>query len=124
MWAVHVGLIEQPVQRAHSLAVEQIIYHARYRPKGLDYDIALMKLAKSLVFNGSGVLFQDLAEYYLSFSTCSVFIHSVQLSRPLLLHLSSFSFYCIKLTKRSTLVPRLAENKVPFSKTHNLTLFP
>ncbi|KAM9346899.1 transmembrane protease serine 3 [Symphorus nematophorus] len=52
MWAVHVGLTEQPVNGAQSLAVEQIIYHARYRPKGLDYDIALMKLATSLVFNG------------------------------------------------------------------------
>ncbi|XP_049451115.1 transmembrane protease serine 3 [Epinephelus fuscoguttatus] len=52
MWAVHVGLTEQPVHGAQSLAVEQIIYHARYRPKGLDYDIALMKLSTSLAFNG------------------------------------------------------------------------
>ncbi|XP_029315167.1 transmembrane protease serine 3 [Cottoperca gobio] len=52
MWAVHVGQTEQPVHGAQSLAVEQIIYHARYRPKGLDYDIALMKLATSLAFNG------------------------------------------------------------------------
>uniref|UniRef100_A0A3Q3XM63 Uncharacterized protein n=1 Tax=Mola mola TaxID=94237 RepID=A0A3Q3XM63_MOLML len=52
MWAVHVGVTEQPVHGAQSLAVEQIIYHARYRPKGLDYDIALMKLSTSLVFNG------------------------------------------------------------------------
>lgn len=56
MWAVHVGLTEQPVHGAQSLAVEQIIYHSRYRPKGLDYDIALMKLAAPLVFNGK-VLF-------------------------------------------------------------------
>ncbi|XP_051260251.1 transmembrane protease serine 3 [Dicentrarchus labrax] len=52
MWTVHVGLTEQQVHGAQSLAVEQIIYHARYRPKGLDYDIALMKLASSLNFNG------------------------------------------------------------------------
>ncbi|KAK1903050.1 Transmembrane protease serine 3 [Dissostichus eleginoides] len=52
MWAVHVGLTEQPVHGAQSLSVEQIIYHARYRPKGLDYDIALMKLATPLDFNG------------------------------------------------------------------------
>lgn len=52
MWEVYVGVTEQPGHGAHSLAVEQIIYHARYRPKGLDYDIALMKLATSLVFNG------------------------------------------------------------------------
>ncbi|KAM6978155.1 LOW QUALITY PROTEIN: transmembrane protease serine 3 [Tautogolabrus adspersus] len=52
MWMVHVGLTEQPVHGAQSLSVEQIIHHARYRPKGLDYDIALMKLSSSLVFNG------------------------------------------------------------------------
>lgn len=52
MWEVYVGVTEQPGHGAHPLAVEQIIYHARYRPKGLDYDIALMKLATSLVFNG------------------------------------------------------------------------
>ncbi|XP_056245829.1 transmembrane protease serine 3 [Seriola aureovittata] len=52
MWTVHVGLTQQLVHGAQSLAVEQIIYHARYRPKGLDYDVALMKLAVSLVFNG------------------------------------------------------------------------
>lgn len=53
MWAVHVGLTEQPVHGAQSLAVEKIVYHARYRPKGLDYDIALMKLSTALVFNGN-----------------------------------------------------------------------
>uniref|UniRef100_A0A3Q3G6N9 Transmembrane serine protease 3b n=1 Tax=Labrus bergylta TaxID=56723 RepID=A0A3Q3G6N9_9LABR len=53
MWVVHVGLTEQPVHGAQSLSVEQIIYHARYRPKGLDYDIALMKLSSPLVFNGN-----------------------------------------------------------------------
>ncbi|XP_074550986.1 transmembrane protease serine 3 [Halichoeres trimaculatus] len=52
MWAVHVGLTEQPVHGAQSLSVEQIVYHTRYRPKGLDYDIALMKLSTPLVFNG------------------------------------------------------------------------
>ncbi|XP_056282565.1 transmembrane protease serine 3 [Pseudoliparis swirei] len=52
MWVVHVGLTEQPIHGAQSLAVEQIIYHTRYRPKGLDYDIALMKLAVSLAFTG------------------------------------------------------------------------
>ncbi|XP_062391251.1 transmembrane protease serine 3, partial [Sardina pilchardus] len=52
LWAVHVGLIDQPVNGAQSVAVEKIIYHSRYRPKGLDYDIALMKLANPLTFNG------------------------------------------------------------------------
>ncbi|XP_037646086.1 transmembrane protease serine 3 [Sebastes umbrosus] len=49
-WTVLAGLTKQPVQMTQSLAVEQIIYHARYR--GLDYDIALMKLNTSLAFNG------------------------------------------------------------------------
>ncbi|XP_047193170.1 transmembrane protease serine 3 isoform X1 [Scophthalmus maximus] len=52
MWAVHVGLTEQPVHGAQSLAVERIVYHSHYRPKGLDFDIALMKLTRPLVFNG------------------------------------------------------------------------
>ncbi|XP_053185059.1 transmembrane protease serine 3 [Scomber japonicus] len=52
MWSVHAGQTEQPVHGAQSLSVERIIYHAGYRPKGLDYDIALMKLTKPLVFNG------------------------------------------------------------------------
>ena len=46
------GLIDQPVNGAQSVAVEKIVYHSRYRPKGLDYDIALMKLANPLTFNG------------------------------------------------------------------------
>lgn len=73
MWAVHVGLTEQPVHGAQSLAVEQIIYHARYRPKDLDYDIALMKLTTPLVFNGNVVL----AESSLSFSSRSMFIQYI-----------------------------------------------
>uniref|UniRef100_A0A3P9C7G6 Transmembrane serine protease 3 n=1 Tax=Maylandia zebra TaxID=106582 RepID=A0A3P9C7G6_9CICH len=48
MWAVYVGLTEQPLHGAQALAVEKIVYHNRYRQKGLDYDIALMKLAKQL----------------------------------------------------------------------------
>lgn len=51
-WSVYVGLIEQPVNAAKAVAVEKIIYHSRYRPKGLDYDIALLKLVQSLNFNG------------------------------------------------------------------------
>uniref|UniRef100_A0A8C7JP27 Transmembrane serine protease 3 n=1 Tax=Oncorhynchus kisutch TaxID=8019 RepID=A0A8C7JP27_ONCKI len=42
----------QPVNGAQALAVQKIIYHGRYRPKALDYDIALMKLAEPLTFNG------------------------------------------------------------------------
>lgn len=53
MWAVHVGVTEQPVHGAQSVGVERIVYHAKYRPKGLDYDIALMKLSTPLQFNGN-----------------------------------------------------------------------
>lgn len=53
MWAVHVGVTEQPSNGAKSLAVERIIFHDRYRPKGLDYDVALMKLKTTLEFNGT-----------------------------------------------------------------------
>ncbi|XP_075873042.1 transmembrane protease serine 3 isoform X2 [Nelusetta ayraudi] len=52
MWAVHVGVTEQPSNGAKSLAVERIVFHDRYRPKGLDYDVALMKLKTTLEFNG------------------------------------------------------------------------
>ncbi|KAI7790464.1 transmembrane protease serine 3 [Triplophysa rosa] len=51
-WSVYVGLIEQPVNGAKALSVEKIIYHSRYRPKGLDYDIAMLKLEQPLNFNG------------------------------------------------------------------------
>lgn len=53
MWAVHVGVTEQPSNGAKSLAVERIIFHDRYRPKRLDYDVALMKLKTPLEFNGA-----------------------------------------------------------------------
>lgn len=53
LWTVYVGLIEQPVSTVQSLAVEKIIFHGRYRPKGLDHDIALMKLVQPLIFNGT-----------------------------------------------------------------------
>ncbi|KAM8858176.1 transmembrane protease serine 3-like [Synchiropus picturatus] len=52
LWSAHVGLTEQTVHGAESRAVDRIIYHARYRPKALDYDIALMRLNRSLEFNG------------------------------------------------------------------------
>lgn len=109
MWTVHVGLTEQPVNRAQSLAVEQIVYHARYRPKGLDYDIALMKLAMSLDFNGivffSVAIFQDPAISFLIILDILFYvhtsIHSSKLSRPGLLHLSIFS---IRFTRNCQMV--------------------
>ncbi|XP_028992204.3 transmembrane protease serine 3 [Betta splendens] len=51
-WSVLVGLTEQPAHAAQDLAVQNIIYHPRYHHKGLDYDVALIKLNTSLVFNG------------------------------------------------------------------------
>uniref|UniRef100_A0A3B3XKF1 Uncharacterized protein n=1 Tax=Poecilia mexicana TaxID=48701 RepID=A0A3B3XKF1_9TELE len=52
LWTVHVGLTEQLIHGAHSLAVRRIIRHAQYWPKGLDYDIALIRLQEPLVFDG------------------------------------------------------------------------
>uniref|UniRef100_A0A3Q2ZJZ9 Transmembrane serine protease 3 n=1 Tax=Kryptolebias marmoratus TaxID=37003 RepID=A0A3Q2ZJZ9_KRYMA len=51
-WSIHVGMTEQLIHGALSLNVKSIISHAQYRPKGLDHDIALMKLDKPLVFTG------------------------------------------------------------------------
>uniref|UniRef100_A0A4W4FHX4 Peptidase S1 domain-containing protein n=1 Tax=Electrophorus electricus TaxID=8005 RepID=A0A4W4FHX4_ELEEL len=51
LWMVLVGLTEQPVNEAEYLPVEKIIYHSRYRPRRLDYDIALLKLVEPLTFN-------------------------------------------------------------------------
>uniref|UniRef100_I3KLH9 Transmembrane serine protease 3 n=1 Tax=Oreochromis niloticus TaxID=8128 RepID=I3KLH9_ORENI len=55
MWAVYVGLTEQPLHGAQALAVEKIVYHNRYRRKGLGYDIALMKLANPTLFPAGSV---------------------------------------------------------------------
>ncbi|XP_062861790.1 transmembrane protease serine 3 [Trichomycterus rosablanca] len=52
LWSVLAGLTEQPVSSGSYLTVEKIIYHRRYRPKGLDHDIALLKLSQRLNFNG------------------------------------------------------------------------
>ncbi|PWA19100.1 hypothetical protein CCH79_00018645 [Gambusia affinis] len=52
LWTIHVGLTEQLIHGAHSLAVKRIIHHPQYWHKGLDYDIALMRLQEPLVFDG------------------------------------------------------------------------
>ncbi|KAG7259932.1 hypothetical protein CRUP_014141 [Coryphaenoides rupestris] len=52
LWTVHVGIVSQPLNAAHALPVEQILYHSRYHSKGIDYDIALMRLSQPLAFNG------------------------------------------------------------------------
>lgn len=71
LWAVVVGMMEQPVNGAQYLSVEKIFYHSRYRPKGLDYDIALMKLLKPLIFNGNppAYVFILLVSLRISFAT-------------------------------------------------------
>lgn len=45
-----VSLLDSP---APSQLVEKIIYHSKYKPKRLGNDIALMKLAGPLTFNGT-----------------------------------------------------------------------
>ncbi|XP_072301353.1 transmembrane protease serine 3 [Eucyclogobius newberryi] len=51
-WGVYAGITELPGYGGQAMAVERIIYHARYKDK-LDHDVALMKLHTHLVFNGS-----------------------------------------------------------------------
>lgn len=45
-----VSLLDSP---APSHLVEKIIYHSKYKPKRLGNDIALMKLAGPVTFNGT-----------------------------------------------------------------------
>ncbi|XP_051560293.1 transmembrane protease serine 3 [Myxocyprinus asiaticus] len=51
LWSVHAGVIDQPVSGSEALSVEEIIYHTSYKPEGLSYDIALIKLKLPLSFN-------------------------------------------------------------------------
>lgn len=45
-----VSLLDSP---APSHVVEKIVYHSKYKPKRLGNDIALMKLAGPLAFDGA-----------------------------------------------------------------------
>lgn len=56
LWAVYAGIIDQPLGGPGALSVEKIIYHANYRPGGLSYNIALLKLNLPLSFNGKNLL--------------------------------------------------------------------
>ncbi|XP_055975562.1 transmembrane protease serine 3 isoform X1 [Sorex fumeus] len=49
-WTVQVGLVSLD-SPAPSHPVEKIIYHSKYKPKKLGYDIALLKLAGPLAFS-------------------------------------------------------------------------
>lgn len=52
-WTIQVGLVSLLDSPAPSHLVEKIIYHSKYKPKRLGNDIALMKLAEPLSFNGA-----------------------------------------------------------------------
>ncbi|XP_052401041.1 transmembrane protease serine 3 [Carassius gibelio] len=51
LWAVYAGITDQPLGGTGGLSVEKIIYHSNYRPGGLSYNIALIKLKLPLSFN-------------------------------------------------------------------------
>ncbi|XP_038616447.1 transmembrane protease serine 3 [Tachyglossus aculeatus] len=51
-WTVQVGLVILPDTPVTPRLVKKIIYHSKYKPKTLGNDIALMKLAEPLTFNG------------------------------------------------------------------------
>ncbi|PNJ42444.1 TMPRSS3 isoform 7 [Pongo abelii] len=52
-WTIQVGLVSLLDNPAPSHLVEKIVYHSKYKPKRLGNDIALMKLAGPLMFNGT-----------------------------------------------------------------------
>uniref|UniRef100_A0A8D2D0A7 Transmembrane serine protease 3 n=1 Tax=Sciurus vulgaris TaxID=55149 RepID=A0A8D2D0A7_SCIVU len=63
-WTIQVGLISLLDSPEPSHLVEKIIYHSKYKPKRLGHDIALMKLAGPLTFNGmSGLLRHSIASH-------------------------------------------------------------
>lgn len=96
LWTVHIGLTEQLIHEALSLNVKSIIYHAQYRPKGLDHDIALMKLEKALVFNGMDFIF-FLSE---TISQSLLFALLLNLQRR-----NYLSFYCFSfMVERSAVI--------------------
>ncbi|RXM97122.1 Transmembrane protease serine 3 [Acipenser ruthenus] len=51
--SVHVGITDQPVTGGMAYTVKKIMHHKKYRPKSLHYDIALMKLTTSIIFDGN-----------------------------------------------------------------------
>ncbi|XP_073670711.1 transmembrane protease serine 3-like [Paramisgurnus dabryanus] len=51
LWAVHAGILDQPVSGLGAASVEKIIYNANYKRERLSYDIALIKLKVPLSFN-------------------------------------------------------------------------
>uniref|UniRef100_A0A8D1MLK7 Transmembrane serine protease 3 n=1 Tax=Sus scrofa TaxID=9823 RepID=A0A8D1MLK7_PIG len=64
-WTIQVGLVSLLDSPAPSHLVEKIIYHSKYKPKRLGNDIALMKLAGPVAFNGkSGFLCHCVARLF------------------------------------------------------------
>uniref|UniRef100_A0A8C0L1I1 Transmembrane serine protease 3 n=1 Tax=Canis lupus dingo TaxID=286419 RepID=A0A8C0L1I1_CANLU len=59
-WTVQVGLVSLLDSPAPSHLVEKIIYHSKYKPKRLGNDIALMKLAGPVPFNGMSAVLANL----------------------------------------------------------------
>lgn len=55
-WTIQVGLVSLLDSPAPSHLVEKILYHSKYKPKRLGNDIALMKLAGPLSFNGGSAV--------------------------------------------------------------------
>lgn len=58
-WTVQVGLVSLVDSPVPSHLVEKIIYHSKYKPKRLGNDIALMKLAEPLTFDGMSRLLRQ-----------------------------------------------------------------
>lgn len=58
-WTVQVGLVSLMDSPVPSHLVEKIIYHSKYKPKRLGNDIALMKLAEPLTFDGMSRLLRQ-----------------------------------------------------------------
>uniref|UniRef100_A0A8C6MED7 Transmembrane serine protease 3a n=1 Tax=Nothobranchius furzeri TaxID=105023 RepID=A0A8C6MED7_NOTFU len=59
-WTVFVGLTELPINGAKAIAVKTVISHGQHQNNRIpDYDIALMKLATSLVFTNNGTFLSD-----------------------------------------------------------------
>ncbi|XP_041937268.1 transmembrane protease serine 3-like isoform X1 [Alosa sapidissima] len=52
LWTALAGMVDQPLTSVGSLSIRKILPHARYRPRSLDYDIALLQLSQPISFNG------------------------------------------------------------------------
>ncbi|XP_041066784.1 transmembrane protease serine 3-like [Carcharodon carcharias] len=60
-WKVYVGIVKQPLTESSSYMVEKIIHHKKYKGQSYDYDIALIKLERPLMFNADEISFSLMA---------------------------------------------------------------